>query len=98
MDTDFSHDREAKDTWLNFIQNSLQKLANTISDAMFAERQKETKQSEVVEFTGKVAADVFCCDKHLISGVNFRLSFLRNRPDFRFIYGDEVQVFKIKKS
>ena len=56
------------------------------------------KRSAVVTFIGKVAADIFSCEKHLISGVTLRVSFLRNRPEFCLIYDDESKDYKIEIS
>ena len=46
------------------------------------DREAESRQSGIVSFVGKVAADTFTCDKHLISGITLRFSFLRKRPKF----------------
>ena len=56
------------------------------------------KRSAVAAFIGKAAADNSSRDKHLISGVNFRLSFFRNRHEFCLIYDDESKDYKIEIS
>ena len=94
----FSHNREAKDTWLKCQGYSYEKSPNTFTDVVFTERQNETKRSAVVTFIGKVAADIFSCEKHLISGVTLRVSFLRKRPEFCLICDDESKNYKIEIS
>ena len=86
----------AKDTWLKSQGYSYDKSTNTFTDAVFTERQIETKRSAVVTFLGKVVADIFC-DKHLISGVTIRVSSLGNHPDFCLSYDDEAKDYKIER-
>ena len=89
-----SHNREAKDTWLKRQGYSYGKSPDTFTDVVFTERKNETKRSAVITFIGKVAADIFSCGKHLISGVTLRVSSLRNRPEFCLIYDDEAKDYK----
>ena len=98
IETEFSHNREAKDTWLKCQRYSYEKSPDTFTDVVFTERQNETKRSAVVTFIGKVAADMFSCEKHLISGVTLRVSFLRNRPEFCLIHDDKSKDYKIEIS
>ena len=94
IETKFSHNGEAKYTWLKCQGNSYEKSTDTFTDVLFTACQNETKPSAVVKFIGKVAADFFSCEKHLISGVTLRVSFLRNRPVFRLICDDESKDYK----
>ena len=61
----------------------------------FTTRTAETRESAEISFIGRIAS-VFSCDKHLISGVTLRISFLRNRPEYTLIYDDETKDFKIE--
>ena len=54
-----------------------------------AEEQKPDSQ-EVTLF-GKVAADIFSCDKHPLSGVTLRISFVRSKPEFALIYDADAK-------
>ena len=87
LETEFSHNKEAKDTWLKCQGYSYEKSPATFTGATFTTRQGE-----------KVAADVFSCDKHLLSGVTLRISFLRSRPNFSLIYDDDAKDYKIEIS
>ena len=98
LETEFSHNKEAKDTWLKCQGYSYEKSPATFTGATFTARQGETKESTTVNFIGKVAADVFSCDKHLLSGVTLRISFLRSRPNFSLIYDDDAKDYKIEIS
>ena len=50
---EFSHYREAKDTWLKGQVYSYEKSPDTFTDSVFTERQNKTKRSAVVIFIGK---------------------------------------------
>lgn len=75
---------------------SHEKEPDDFTAPVFTSREVETRQSQIVSFIGKVAADLFSCDKHLISGVTLRISFLRNRPEFALIYDDVAKDYKIE--
>ena len=76
IETEFSHNREAKDTWLKCQGYFYEKSPNTFTDVVFTERQNETKRSAVVTLIGNVAADIFSCEIHVSSGVTLRVSFV----------------------
>ena len=97
IETEFSHHREAKDTWLKCQGYSYEKSPDTFTDVVFTDKMRQNG-SAVVTFIGKVAADIFSSEKHLISGVTLRVSFLRNRPEFCLIYDDESKDYKIEIS
>ena len=65
---------------------------------MFTERQTETKRCAVATTIGKAAADIFSCDKQIISCVTLRVSFLRNCPNFCLISDDEANDYNIELS
>ena len=73
---------------------SYEKSTDTFTGVVFTERQNETKRSAVVNFIGKVAADILSCEKHLISGLLLRVSFLRKPPEFCLIYDDESKDYR----
>lgn len=98
LETEFSHNKEAKDTWLRCQGYSYEQSPDTFTGVSFTSRKDETRQSRTVTFIGKVAADVFSCDKHLLSGVTLRVSFLRSRPNFSLIYDDDAKEYKIEIS
>ena len=97
IETKFSHNKEAKDTWLKCQGYSYESSPDTFTDAIFTGRQAETRESKLVSFVGKVTADVFSCDKHL-SGVTLRLSYLRSRPNYCLIYDGDAKEYKIEIS
>ena len=68
----------------------------TLIKTVFTARTAETRESAEVSFIGKVASFYFSCDKHLISGVTLRISFLRNRPEYALIYDDETKDYKME--
>ena len=40
----------------------------------------------------------FSCEKHLVSGVELRISFLRTRPEFCLIYEDADKDYKVNRT
>ena len=45
-----------------------------------------------------LAADVSSCDKHLLSGVTLRITFLRSRPNFCLIFDADAKEYKVEIS
>ena len=95
IETEFSHNKEAKDTWLKCQGYSYESEPATFTSTVFTNRERETRSSAIVSYIGKVAADVFSCDKHLLSGVTLRISFLRTRPEFCLIYDVDTKDYKV---
>ena len=77
---------------------SYESSPDTFTDAVFTRRQAETRESKLVSFIGKAAADVSSCDKHRLSGVTLRLSFLKSRPNYCLIYDGDTKEYKIELS
>lgn len=96
IETEFSNSQEAKKTWLKCQGYTYEEAPQTVTSTVFTERQAETRSSAEVTYFGKVAADIFSCDKHLLSGVSLRISFVRSRPEFVLIHDDVTKNYKIK--
>ena len=96
IETEFSHNKEAKDTWLKCQGYSYEQQPDDFTKTVFTTRTAETRESAEISFIGRIASDFFSCDKHLISGVTLRISFLRNRPEYALIYDDETKDYKIE--
>ena len=62
----------------------------------FTEEAAETKESNIVSFIVKIAANFFPGDKHLIIGVSSPISIVRNRPDYCLIYDEEAKEYKVE--
>lgn len=95
IETEFSHGKEAKDTWLKCQGYDYEADPGNVTTPVFAARERSTRTSNVVTVIGKVAADFFNCDKHLLNGVTLRISFLRARPDFCLISEEDAKHYKI---
>ena len=78
IETEFSHNKEAKDTWLKCQEYSYEQQPDDFTKTDFVTRTAESRESAEISFIGRIASDFFSCDKHLISGVTLRISFLRN--------------------
>ena len=74
------------------MKSSLVSLPKTI----FTARTVETLESAEISFIGRIGSDFFSCDKHLISGVTLRISFLGNRPECSSNYDNETHDYQIE--
>ena len=75
FETEFSHNRDAKATWLACQGYSYEHNPGAIATAEVDRRKALVRQSAECTFYGKVAVDFFTCDRHLLSGVTLRISF-----------------------
>ena len=69
IETEYSNGKEAKETWLRCRGYTYEANAGDRTATVFASRRAETRESQEVTLFVKVAADIFSCDKHLLSGV-----------------------------
>ena len=60
--------------------------------------EEQEPESQEITLFGKVAADIFSCDKHLLSGVTIRISFVRSKLEFVLIYDADAKNYKITPS
>ena len=95
-ETEFSHNKEAKDTWLKCQGYSYEEQPDDFTKTVFTTRTAETRESAEISFFGRIASDCFSCDKLLKSWFTLRILFLRNRPEYALIYDDESNEYKIK--
>ena len=96
IETEFSHSSDAKKTWLRCQGYSYEAAPNTFTNNVFTARKEACRLSAVQTFYGKVAVDVFSCDKQLINGVSLRISFLRAQDDFVTISEDQAKRYKVQ--
>ena len=81
IETEFSHNKNAKNTWLACQGYSYEEKPGTLSTAEVKRRKTLVRQSAECAFYGKIAVDIFTCDRHLLSGVTLRIALriaLRN--------------------
>ena len=95
IETKFSHNLEAKNTWQECQGYNYESNPSTHSLTAFTKREAETRTSATVTFIGRVASDFFSWEKHLVSGVGLRISFLRTRPKFCLIFDDAREDYKV---
>ena len=81
IETDFSHNLEAKNTWLECQGYSYESNPSTHTLTAFTKREAETRSPATVFFIDRCASDFFSCEKHLMSGVELTISFLRTGPE-----------------
>jgi len=96
IETEFSNNKEAKETWLTCQGYSYEQAPNTFTSTVFTNREQETRTSSEITLFGKLSADIFNCEKHLLSGVTLRITLIRNRPEFCLIFDDEAKDYKIE--
>ena len=96
IETEFSHNKDAKATWLACQGYSYEDNPGAIATAEVNRRKALVRQSAECTFYGKVAVDFFTCDRHLLSGVTLRISFRRSIDDFVVISDDAGKSYKVK--
>ena len=96
IETEFSHNKDAKNTWLACQVYSYEEDPSAIKAGEIARRKNSVRESAECTFYGKVAADLFTCDKHLLSGVTLRIAFRRSIDDFLIISDDAAKHYKVK--
>ena len=96
IETEFSHNKDAKATWLACQGYSYEDNPGAIATAEVNRRKALVRQSAECTFYGKVAVDFFTCDRHLLSGVTLRISFRRSIDDFLIISDDAGKSYKVK--
>ena len=95
-ETDFSHKKVAKNTWLACQIYSYEENPLTLSTAEVNRRKLSVRQSAECTFYGKIAVDFFTCDRHLLSGVTLRIAFRRSIDEFVRISDDAAKQYKVK--
>ena len=96
IETLFSHNKDAKDTWLACQGYSYEENPGALSTGEVNTRKDLVRQSSECTFYGKVAVDFFTCDRHLLSGVTLRIAFRRSIDDFVIISDDIAKHYKVK--
>ena len=96
IETEFSHNKDAKNTWLACQGYSYEENLGALSTVEVNRRRALVRQSAECTFYGKVAVDFFTCDRHLLSGVTLRIAFRRPIDDFVIISDDAAKHYKRK--
>ena len=98
IETEFSHNKDAKSTWLACQGYSYEANPGGIAASEINRRKTLVRASAECTFYGKVAVDFFTCDRHLLSGVTLRISFRRSIDGFSLISDDAAKSYKIKST
>ena len=96
IETDFSHNKDAKNTWLACQGYFYEENPGTLSTAEVNRRKILARQSAESTFYGKIAADFFTCGRHLLSGVTLQIAFRRSIDDFVIMSDDAAKQYKVK--
>ena len=96
LETEFSHNKDAKNTWLACQGYSYEEDPSAIKAGEIARRKNSVRESAEYTFHGKVAVDFFTCDKHLLSGVTLRIAFRRLIDDFVIVSDEAAKHYKVK--
>ena len=96
IETVFSHNKDAKNTWLACQGYSDEEDPSAIKAAEISRRKNSVTESLECTFYGKVAVDFFTCDKHSLVGVTLRIAFRRSIDDFVIVFDDAAKHYKVK--
>ena len=95
IETEFSHNKNAKNTWLACQGYSHEENPGTLLTAE-VNRKILVRQSAESTFYGKIAVDFFTCDRYLLSGVALRTAFRRSIDDFVLMSDDAAKHYNVK--
>ena len=96
IETEFSHNKDAKNTWLACQGYSYEENPGTLSTAEVKRKKLLMRQSAECTFYGKIAVDFFTCDRHLLSGVTLRIALRRLIDDFVIMSDEAAKQYKVK--
>ena len=96
IETEFSHGSDAKKTWQKCQGYEYEADPTGVPAATITARQLTVRRSAQITMSGKIATNLFSCEKHLASGVTLRISFRRPQDDFTIVSEDGAKHFKIK--
>ena len=96
IEIEFSHNKDAKNTWLACQGYSYEEDPYAIKAGEIARRKNSVRESAECTFYRNVAVDFFTCDKHLLSGLALRIAFRRSIDDFVIISDDGAKHYKVK--
>ena len=96
IETEFSHNKDAKNTWLACQGYSFEENPATLATTEIDRRKELVKKSAECAFYGKVAVDFFTCDRHLLSVVTLRIAFRRSIDDFVIMSDHPAKHYKVE--
>ena len=96
IETEFSHNKDAKKTWLAHKGYSYEEDSSAMKAGKIARRKNSVRESAECTFYGKIAVDFFTIDKHLLSCVPLRIAFRRSIDDFVIVSDDAAKHYKVK--
>ena len=96
IETEFSHNKDAKNTWFACQGYSYEENTGTLSTTEVNRIKDLVRQSNECTFYGKVAFDFFTCNRHLRSGVTLRIAFRRSIDEFVIMSDDAAKYYKVK--
>ena len=94
IETEFSHNKDAKNTWLACQGYSFEENPATLATTEIDRRKELVEKSAECAFYGKVAVDFFTYDQNLLSGVTLRIAFRRSIDDFVIMSDDPAKHYK----
>ncbi len=96
IETEMSHTSGTKESLMYCQGYTYEKVPHQLTDRVFTDRKDLTKKSEEVHLFGKLAVDIFNCDKLLLPNTNIRIKLIRNSPNFCLISSEDTKGFRIK--
>ena len=95
IETEFSHGKDAKDTWLKCQGYDYEKNPGTLETALSGRKMTLVRRSGEVTLYGKLAVDFFSCEKQLLSGVSLRITFRRSPNEFVVMSESDTKNYKL---
>jgi len=82
LETEMSHGKDAKDTWLSCQGYNYETDPADQTHADIHGREETTRTSATLQLFGKLSVDFFTCDKLLLPDVTLRIKLVRAHNDF----------------
>ena len=96
LETEMSHGKDAKETWLACQGYNYEPNPSDIASAEIVGREEKTRTSTPIKLFGKLSVDFFTCDKLLLPGVTLRIRLVRSHNDFVLISEGAAKHYTIK--
>ncbi len=94
VETETSFSKAIKETLLKCQGYTIEDNPGDIGTPAFTNRRVETRRSAQIHLIGKLAVDVFNCEKLLLPGVDLRVRLIRNDHDFVVISEADAKHYK----
>jgi hypothetical protein len=96
VETEMSHGKAAKETWLTCQGYNFESLPNDQTHVDISGREETTRLSETIHLYGRLSVDFFTCEKLLVPNVALRIKLVRAHNDFIVMSDDAAKHYTVR--